>query len=127
MELLLAKKNIVSTLGTIYDISSDRVVEFIVVLYLFLQSPVDRALVSIFMLGAILICVTTFLVVGIVSEQKKEKTFHYSLGLIERAEAFIFFILMVMLPQYYQFSAWTFVILVFYTSCYKVIEFKKQV
>ncbi len=101
--------------GTILDIVSDRIVEFSVVLALFLIDP-NRAFVCLMMLGSILVCVTSFLVCGIVSEKTGQKSFYYNPGLIERAEAFIFFTLMILFPKAFYFWGWTFVFFVFLTA-----------
>jgi phosphatidylglycerophosphate synthase len=114
-----------SSMGTVYDIMSDRIVEAGVVLGLLFIAPDDRAIASVFMLISIIICVTSFLVVGIVSDKITEKTFDYSPGLMERPEAFIFFILMVLLPRYFNILAYTFTALVLYTAAYRVFESKQ--
>lgn len=114
-----------SDVGTVFDIMSDRIVELGVVLGLFFISPESRALASLIMLGSMLLCITSFLVVGIVSDKVREKTFDYSPGLMERPEAFIFFILMVFLPEKFNVLAAVFSILVFYTAINRVIECSK--
>jgi len=111
-----------SVMGTIYDIVVDRIVEFAIVLGLYLQNPVDRSFAVIAMLGSMLICITSFLVVGIFSQNQSEKSFHYSPGLMERAEAFIFFILMMIFPSYFNLLAWAFVILVCWTVFIRLKE-----
>lgn len=112
-------------LGSVLDIVVDRFVEFCAVLGLFLIEPTERALPCIAMLGAMLLCVTSFLVVGIFSENDGDKGFHYSAGLMERAEAFIFFILMIVLPAYFQLAAWAFVLLVTITAIQRLLTFSK--
>lgn len=77
--------------GAALDITADRVVEFAIVLGLFFVDPEKRALYCLLMLGSILFCITTFLIVGIFTQKETEKSFYYSPGIIERAEAFIFF------------------------------------
>jgi archaetidylinositol phosphate synthase len=111
-----------SKIGTVYDIISDRVVEFSVILGLFLIDPQGRALGAMFMLGSVLLCVTSFLVVGIVSEQESNKSFDYSPGLMERAEAFIFFIVMILLPAFFNNLALLFTVLVIYTMINRLVE-----
>ncbi len=110
--------------GTILDIVSDRIVEFSVVLALFLIDP-DRALVCLMMLGSILVCVTSFLVCGIIYEKNGAKSFYYSPGLMERAEAFIFFTLMILFPKAFPFWGWAFVFLVFLTALFHIAAFCK--
>lgn len=78
-----------SPFGCALDIVSDRIVEAAIVLGLYLAHPEVTPLISLFMLGSILICVTTFLVVGIFSENSTNKSFHYSVGL--KSRGFYFF------------------------------------
>lgn len=112
-----------STLGAALDIFVDRVVESVVVVALFLQFPSDRGLMCLLMMASMLLCITSFLVVGIFTENNTDKSFHYSPGLMERAEAFIFFILMIFLPQYFTILAISFSLLVLWTGVYRIIEF----
>lgn len=116
------KQNISSDIGAVYDIIVDRVVEFAVILGLFLAWPA-REFYIILMLGSILLCVTSFLVVGIMTENNSEKGFYYSRGLMERAEAFIFFSIMILLPEYFVISSLVFTLLVLYTAIVRVLEF----
>ncbi len=115
-----------SSVGCVLDITCDRLVEFAIVLGLFLVAPYDRGFLSLIMLGAILFCVTSFLVVGIFSDNDTEKSFHYSPGLMERAEAFIFFIMMIVFPDFFDPLALTFSVLVFWTGFYRIWQFIKQ-
>ena len=115
-----------SPFGTVLDIIGDRLVEFSIILGLFLVSPETRALGCILMLGSMIICITSFLVVGVFSENESQKGFHYSPGLMERPEAFLFFGAMFLLPQFFQLLAFLFTVLVFLTAYLRVMEFKKQ-
>lgn len=109
------------------DITADRLVEFSVILGLLLVNPVSRAIPALWMLGSVLLCVTTFLVIGIFSENSGEKSFHYSTGIMERAEAFCFFILMALLPKYFNPLAWTFTGLVFLTAAIRTWQFHQSI
>lgn len=115
-----------SSYGTVLDITGDRIVEFSIVLGLFFVSPETRTLGCLLMLGSILICVTSFLVVGIFSEKQSQKGFHYSPGLMERPEAFLFFAAMMLLPTLFSELAFLFTFLVFLTAALRVIEFKNH-
>ncbi|GAB4391596.1 MAG: CDP-alcohol phosphatidyltransferase family protein [Gammaproteobacteria bacterium] len=110
-------------LGTMLDITSDRIVEASIVIGLYLVAPAQRAGLSLFMLTSILICVTTFLVAGIFAENSSNKSFHYSPGLIERPEAFAFFIAMMLLPHYFTPLAIMFSLLVLFTAYWRVHQF----
>lgn len=124
--LLARLTNNSSTVGSMLDILSDRVVECAVIIGLFSIAPETRGWLSLAMLASIVLCVSSFLLVGVFSEQQSNKSFHYSNGLIERAEAFIFFIAMILFPHHFNFIAGLFVILVFYTATAHIREFAKQ-
>ncbi len=116
-----------SPYGTALDIVCDRVVEFSIVFGLFLVSPEIRAVGGFIMLGSMLVCVTSFLVVGIFSENHSPKGFHYSSGLMERPEAFFFFAAMILFPDHFQILAFLFSFLVFLTALLRMIEFKRAI
>ena len=109
-------KNSISNLGSALDIISDRIVEFAVIMGLFLVAPAEHALGALLMLGSCYLCITCFLVVGIFTPNHSEKGFHYNPGLIERAEVFVFFIVMIIWPQYFSWLAGLFTVLVLLTG-----------
>ena len=113
--------------GAVLDIISDRLVEFSVILGLFLIHPLERGLPCILMLGSVLLCITSFLVVGIFSENSSEKSFHYSPGLMERAEAFLLWGAMILFPFCFSFLAYLFTALVLYTALYRLKQFFRSV
>ena len=117
-------QNTISDFGSVMDIVMDRIVEFVVIFAFYLYNPA-RALSVILMLGSILICITSFLVVGIFTANNSHKSFYYSPGLMERAEAFIFFIAMTVFPAYFNALALIFCFLVSLTALIRLIEFKK--
>ncbi|QVL58139.1 MAG: CDP-alcohol phosphatidyltransferase family protein [Simkaniaceae bacterium] len=109
--------------GAVLDITSDRLVEFAIILGLYLHAPEGRALLSLGMLGAVFLCVTTFLVVGIFQVNSSEKSFHYSPGLIERGEAFLFFTLMILFPFFFAPLAILFISLTSLTAYIRIFQF----
>jgi len=109
--------------GAALDITADRIVEFCIVFGLYLYQPETRAIPCFLMLGSILFCITTFLVVGIFTQNDSAKSFHYSPGLIERAEAFFFFGLMILFPLGFQVLALSFILLVTATGCIRIVQF----
>ncbi len=115
-----------SSYGAVFDIVSDRIVEFSVVFGLYLVDPESRGVLCMLMLGCVLVCVTSFLVVGIFEENEGEKSFHYSPGIMERAEAFIFFSLMILFPSFFGLLASVFILLVSLTALVRVKEFATQ-
>ena len=110
--------------GAILDIFCDRVVEASVILALFAVDPNLRAFPAFFMLASILLCVTAFLVIGIFANRPSQKGFYYSPGLIERAEAFFFFCLMILIPNDFGLIAYLFSSLVIISSITHIILFK---
>ena len=114
-----------SNRGAVFDIIADRAVEWGVILGLYFYDP-SRSLLCLLMMGSILLCITSFLVVGMFQENTSEKSFHYSPGLMERAEAFIFFSLMILLPQFFTVLAILFVALVLLTAILRAYQFKSH-
>jgi phosphatidylglycerophosphate synthase len=119
-------RNQTSDFGSILDIMADRIVECAVMAAFFLRSPNDAGSV-IAMIIASLLCITSFLVVGIFEKNQSNKSFHYSPGLIERAEAFIFFIVMILLPNYFAMLAICYSALVLWTAIVRIKQFSKFV
>lgn len=115
-----------SAKGAALDITADRLVEFTVVFSLFWVNPQTRGVYCILMLGSILFCITTFLVVGIFSQNESNKSFYYSSGLVERAEAFVFFALMMAFPSLFIPCAILFTILVSLTGLLRLLEFLRR-
>lgn len=116
-------QNTVTARGAALDITSDRLVEFAIILGLYLYAPETRALSSLVMLGASFVCVTSFLVVAIFETNQGVKSFHYSPGIIERVEAFIFFGLMMLAPQSFGWLSALYSILVFITAFIRIYQF----
>jgi archaetidylinositol phosphate synthase len=123
---LARRRNISSPAGAVLDIVSDRLVEFLVILGLYFVSPEKRAFLCLMMLGSILLCITSFLVVGIFSKNMSEKSFFYSPGIIERAEAFVFFGTMILFPSIFSILALLFTFLVFVTAITRVWQFLRN-
>lgn len=119
---LARKQNLTSNRGAVFDIISDRIVESSVIIGLYAYNP-SRGLLCLLMLAAALFCVTSFLVVAIFKENTSEKSFHYSSGLIERAEAFIFFSLLISFPSYFTPLAVVFIGLMIFTALQRTYQF----
>lgn len=109
--------------GSVLDITIDRLVEFVVIFGLWIIAPEARGFWVIMMLGSILLCITSFLVVGIFTANESEKGFYYSPGLMERAEAFAFFIAMILWPSYFSTFAFLFSLLVLLTATIRLKQF----
>jgi len=120
---LARKKSISSSKGAVLDIVMDRVVEFAIMLGLYSVAPELRGYLVLWMLGSSLLCVTSFLVVGVFTQNNSEKSFHYSVGLMERAEAFLFFIVMILMPEWFVLLACLYTALVLTTAVIRVSQF----
>ena len=110
--------------GAVLDIITDRAVEFFILFGLFCVAPYSRGVAVIWMLGSSLLCVTSFLVVAIFTENNGQKGFYYSPGLMERAEAFFFFFLMIVMPNWFNYLAWVYVFLVSLTAIVRIYQFR---
>ncbi len=113
-----------SPLGAAWDIVTDRLVEGAILFALYLAT--SKAILVLLMMIAILICITSFLVVGIFSANNSRKSFHYSPGLIERPEAFLLFLLMILFPTSFVPLSLTFTILVLLTASIRMLQFTSQ-
>ncbi|GAB4222603.1 MAG: CDP-alcohol phosphatidyltransferase family protein [Francisella sp.] len=115
-------KNQSTAFGTMLDILSDRFVESFIIIALFIRHP-QISLVGLLMMMSIIVCVSSFLLVGIFVQKEYHKSFYYSPGLIERAETFIFFIIMILFPSTVLWLGILFTFLVLWTTFYRVVEF----
>lgn len=113
-------------LGSAWDIVADRIVEFSVMAAFYFYAPEHTGLAALLMVGSSYICVTTFLVVGIFAENQGQRGFYYSPGLMERPEAFLFFVVMMLFPATIALLGWVYAGLVLYTAAVRMIEFKKH-
>lgn len=112
-----------SNWGSVLDITTDRLVEFTVIFALWVIAPDNRSVWVILMLGSILLCITSFLVVGVFTANDSVKGFHYSPGIMERAEAFLFFIAMILWPAWFAILAFLFSVLVLATAIIRLKQF----
>lgn len=112
--------------GAVMDIISDRIVELGVVLALFAYNPKARAFISLLILGSMFLCITSFLVIGIFQKNDSNKSFHYSPGIIERTETFIFFGLLIFFPKAYTTIGITFSALILLTAGLRIWKYLKQ-
>ncbi len=111
--------------GCILDIACDRTVELAVVIGLYLYAP-ERGLLCILLLGSFYLCVTTFLLSGIFENNFSSKSFHYSPGLIERAETFIYFPIVIIFERSFFWVTILFVTLVFFTAFKRFFEMMRM-
>lgn len=109
--------------GAFIDVFLDRLVEGSLVLGLYGYAPQERAFVCLLMMFSILLCITSFLLVGIFTSNATVKSFHYSPGLMERSEAFIFFALLILYPSFFTFLGAIFAAAVSFTAFVRARQF----
>jgi phosphatidylglycerophosphate synthase len=112
-----------SKFGTLLDILSDRLVEIFIIIAIFINQPLQVLWVGFFMIVSISFCMYSFLLVGMFSQNISQKSFYYSPGLIERAETFIFFVIMIVLPGLVLSLGLIYTVLVVWTTIYRCYEF----
>lgn len=88
-----------SNVGAFIDLISDRLVEAALILGFAYQMP-KNMWAYLFFLSALLFHFSTFVTAGALFKNTGNKSLHHEYSYIERAEAFIVFSLMMLLPSY---------------------------
>ncbi len=116
----LARLEEPTTFGGILDMFCDRTVEVFIIIAIVSTDPFRLLWPGLFTLGAIILCITIFLVVGgaVKSEDLEEtqKLLYYSHGIMERSETFIFLLLITLFIVWRLILFWIFSILIFITA-----------
>ena len=109
-----------SSLGTLMDITFDRVVEVGIILALGFTYP-QGMFTMMLLLASIVICISVFLTAGIIVNKESHKSFFYAPGIMERTEAFILFVLLIIFPQWIVLIGTIGAILIFATGVQRFI------
>lgn len=110
--------------GSFLDIVTDRIIEFTSLLVIALK--VNEFLYFFLLFGIFFISISVFLTSAIISTNTtKNKSFHYSTGITERTETFIFISLLILFPPYYKTIIILFSILVIITIIQRICEVYK--
>jgi len=122
--------------GGILDIFCDRLVEISIIIAIVATNPTVLIWPGMFSLGAIILCISMFLIVGGVIKRddldKKSKVIVYQGGLMERSETFLFLLTIILLVPWRFVILWIFAILVFLTAllrlraAYKIFKLKDE-
>ncbi|MHA1985385.1 MAG: CDP-alcohol phosphatidyltransferase family protein [Promethearchaeota archaeon] len=116
----LARVKQPTVFGGILDIFCDRAVEVLIIISLVSTAPQLLMWPGIFSLGAIILCLSMFLLVGSVVTveilEESKKVIYYRHGLMERSETLIFLFLMIILIPLRSILLWIFFILVLITA-----------
>lgn len=113
-----------SAVGTLMDITFDRVVELAMILTL-AYTRVDARLALVYLACGIILSMTVFLTVGALADPKGVKSFYYQAGMMERTEGFIGFTLMILLPQYMVWISTIMATLIVFTGLQRFNEARK--
>lgn len=116
----LARLSKPTTFGGILDIFSDRTVEVTIIISLISTDPLNLMWPGIFSLGAVVLCISMFLLIGgVVKEDELDeykKAIYYRHGLMERSETFLFlFCITILIPVRF-LLLWIFAGLVLFTA-----------
>ncbi len=113
--------------GCVLDIFGDRLVEVFIVVGLYWHEPSSRGWSTLLLLASFYLCVTSFLLSGIFEKNHSHKSFHYSPGIIERGETFVFFFVVIIFDDIFNYAAPVFASLVILTSLIRLTELIKLV
>ncbi|MFW9820390.1 MAG: CDP-alcohol phosphatidyltransferase family protein [Candidatus Thorarchaeota archaeon] len=106
--------------GGILDIFCDRTVEVTIIISIISTDPLNLMWPGIFSLGAIVLCISMFLLLGAVIKEDNldevEKVIYYRSGLMERSETFIFLLSITIIVSLRVLLLWIFAGLVFLTA-----------
>lgn len=117
----VANLTVKTKLGSFIDIVLDRIVEFM--LLFTIAYRVNDYFYFFVLFGVFFISISVFLTSGIINTNTtSNKSFHYSVGITERTETFIFISLLVLFIDYYKFIIIGFIILVFLTIIQRTVE-----
>ncbi|MGV8981300.1 CDP-alcohol phosphatidyltransferase family protein [Clostridium sp.] len=110
--------------GTLMDVTFDRLVEIGIILAIAFKQPQCR-LQLLFLTATIILSMTVFLTVGALSQNNGSKSFYYQAGVAERTEGFIFFSLMILIPQHLVIITSIFSMIIAITAIQRMLEAKK--
>ncbi|TXT54423.1 MAG: conserved membrane protein of unknown function [Promethearchaeota archaeon] len=116
----LARLGEPSEFGGILDMFCDRLVEVAILIALISTEPSFLMWPGIFSLGAIILCITMFLIVGgsvdVEDLGETQKVIYYRRGLMERSETLLFLIIITLLIDFRWILLYVFAFLVFLTA-----------
>lgn len=111
----------VSGLGTLMDVTFDRMVEISVIWGVVFRDP-SIAVHAVILTSAIILSMTIFLTVGAIAQNRGTKSFHYQAGVAERTEGFIMLSLMILLPGLTGWITIVFAAMIFFTAYQRFSE-----
>lgn len=127
MDGAIARAEKPTKFGGILDIFSDRTVETLIIIAIVSTDPLSLIWPGLFSLGAMVLCISMFLTVSMLSEEIEgnngvRKVIRYKKGFMERSETLIILFLTVLLFPWRLILLWLFTILVFLTAILRLKE-----
>lgn len=127
MDGAIARAEKPTKFGGILDIFSDRTVETLIIIAIVSTDPLSLIWPGLFSLGAMVLCISMFLIVSMLSEEIEgnngvRKVIRYKKGFMERSETLIILFLTVLLFPWRLILLWLFTILVFLTAILRLKE-----
>jgi phosphatidylglycerophosphate synthase len=123
---ILARLDEPTEFGGILDMFCDRTVEVFIIIAIISTKPSQLMWPGIVSLGAMVLCITMFLVVGgaVKAEDLTEtqKVVYYRTGLMERSETFLFLLFIVIFIYIRWVLLWIFSLLVFITALLRLYD-----
>jgi phosphatidylglycerophosphate synthase len=121
MDGAIARAEGATQFGGVLDLFSDRTVEVLIIIAVVSTDPLSLIWPGLFSLGAMILCISMFLIVSILSEETEgtsgnKKIIRYRKGFMERAETLIFLFFIVLLFPWRLILLWLFAVLVFLTA-----------
>ena len=120
----LARLKQSTVFGGILDIFCDRAVEILIIISLIFTAPQMLMWPGIFSLGAIVLCISMFLLIGGALKEDEldelKKVIYYRHGLMERSETFLFLFCITLLISLRFLLLWIFAGLVFFTAVFRL-------
>lgn len=113
-----------SAVGTLMDITFDRLVELGMILAL-AYTRIDARFALVYLACAIIFSMTVFLTVGALADQKGVKSFYYQAGMMERTEGFIGFTLMILVANHLVWISVIMATLIVFTGAQRFNEARK--
>ncbi len=113
-----------SYVGAFLDMVFDRLVEASVIIGFYFIKP-ELSLLYLLFLVSVIFNFSTFSLAGALIKNKGSKSMHYDVGLIERSETFICFVLMLILPQWAGYFLGALTCLIFVTGILRSIRIIK--
>jgi len=110
-----------SDFGAFLDITFDRLVELGIIMMLALKFP-EQGFPFLMLTATIVLSMTIFLTIGGFAKNHTEKSFYYQAGMAERTEGFVFFTLMMLLPQYIMWIIYVFATTILITSIQRFMD-----